>query len=175
MSESGTTLESYTYMGVPTMVEEDHPQDGVNLTYPSNSTTGDAGDRAVGLDRFGRIVDQKWTTGTNGGSGAVKDEYTYTYDEDGNVLSKSNPLHTDFSENYTYDGLSRLTAISRGTSSQSFTMNAIGDISSVTTNGTVQNRTTNDENQIIAIGSASPTWRLQRKHDHRRSWRYPDL
>src|SRR6185437_4533362 len=98
--------------------------------------------------------------GTNGASGTIKDEYTYTYDLDGNVLSKTNPLHTDFSENYTYDGLSRLTAVSRGTDSsyQSFSLNNIGDINSVTTDGSTQSRTTNDQNQITSIGSANPTY-----------------
>ena len=77
------------------------------------SLARDAADPYTGLDRFGRVVDQKWVT--NGTS--VQDEYTYTYDRDGNVLSKSNALNSAFSENYTYDSLSRLTAVSRGTQS----------------------------------------------------------
>ncbi len=94
-------------MGVSTVVEEDHPEDGVNLTY-LGTANGDAGDTVIGLNRFGEVVDQKWTTGTDGGSGTIKDEYTYTYDADGNVLSKTNTLDSDFSENYTYNQLSLL-------------------------------------------------------------------
>ena len=153
MSESGTTLESYKYMGLGTVVEKDHPQDGVNLTY-IGTANGDAGDTVVGLDRFGRVTGQYWVSGTTNASTQL-DAYAYTYDADGNVLSKSNLVNSSFSENYTYDGLSRLTAVSRGTSSQAFNLNNIGAMNSVTTNGTVQNHTTNDENQIINIGSST--------------------
>ncbi len=57
-----------------------------------------------------------------------------------------------------YDGLfQQLTAVSRGTDSgyQSFTMNNIGDIQSVSSDGTTTNRTTNADNQITNIGSAT--------------------
>jgi hypothetical protein len=55
ISDSAGTLESYKYLGLSTVVERDHPQNGVNLTYISQtSSTGDAGDKYVGLDRFGR-------------------------------------------------------------------------------------------------------------------------
>ncbi len=87
----------------------------------------------------------------------MNDDYQYTYDADGNVTSETNTQHTAFNENFTYDGLSQLTAVSRGTDSgyQSFTMNNIGDIQSVTADGTTTNRTTNADNQIINIGSAT--------------------
>jgi len=153
ISEGTVTLESYKYLGLSTVVEEDHPQDGVYLTY-IGTAGGDGGDVYRGLDRFGRITDQKWFS-TN--ATASVDEYTYTYDADGNVLSKANPLHTAFGENYTYDNLSRLTAVSRGSDSsyQSFNLNAVGDMNSVTTDGTTQNRTVNSDNQITAIGSST--------------------
>ena len=44
-----------------------------------SGTTGDAGDRYTGLDRFGRVVDQRWTQGTTATS-PVLDRYGYTYD-----------------------------------------------------------------------------------------------
>ena len=52
----------YTYLGLDTVVERDHPQTGVNLTYikQTGDSTGDAGDQYTGLDRFGRVVDQNW-------------------------------------------------------------------------------------------------------------------
>ena len=57
ISDTSATLESYKYLGLTTVVERDHPQSGVNLTYISQtSSTGDAGDKYTGLDRFGRVV-----------------------------------------------------------------------------------------------------------------------
>ncbi len=91
----------------------------------------------------------------------MNDDYQYTYDADGNVTSETNTQHTAFNENFTYDGPSQLTAVSRGTDSgyQSFTMNNIGDIQSVSSDGTTTNR--NDQsptNQIINIGSATVSY-----------------
>ncbi len=53
--------------------------------------------------------------------------------------------------------LSIFATLSRGTDSgyQSFTMNNIGDIQSVSSDGTTTNRTTNADNQVINIGSAT--------------------
>ena len=67
ISDFTGTLESYKYLGLSTVVEQDHPETGVNLTYISqDDETGDAGDQYTGLDRFGRVVDQNWyNTGTS--------------------------------------------------------------------------------------------------------------
>ena len=66
----GTTLESYPYLGLDTIVEWDHPQTGVNLTYIQQpGETGantDGGDQYTGLDRFGRVIDQNWVNTTTG-------------------------------------------------------------------------------------------------------------
>ena len=64
----------------------------------------------VGLDQFGRVANQNWVNS----SGSTVDGYTYTYDSNGNVLSKNNVLDSAYSETYTYDSLNRLTAVSRG-------------------------------------------------------------
>ena len=48
---------------------------------------GDAGDKYNGLDRFGRIVDQRWITGTGCGATAT-DRFQYGYNEDSNPLYK---------------------------------------------------------------------------------------
>jgi hypothetical protein len=82
-TQSGTgALVAYAYLGDGTIIGETHPQvsGGLNL--------------AVGLDRFGRVTDQKWTNGNND----VLDEYTYTYDASGNRTSRGNVLDTDLSE-----------------------------------------------------------------------------
>ncbi len=92
---STVTLQSYRYLGLSTIVEEDNSQDNVNLTYISSSSKGDGGDRYIGLDRFGPGGGCKdGLSGTAGGSGTIKDEYQYTYDADGNVRGETNTQHT---------------------------------------------------------------------------------
>lgn len=161
MSTNGITLESYTYLGPSTVVVEEQPQDGVELTYIDGGT-GDGGDKYTGLDRFGRVVNQNWVNATD--SAVSVDEVIYHYDADGNVTEEDYPLaivipdaHSDFDETFTYDNLNRLTAVTHYNGSandQSFALNAVGAITGITTGGIVQNRTTNSENQITAIGSA---------------------
>ena len=93
------------------MVERDHPQTGVNLTYISQTgTTGDAGDQYIGLDRFGRVVDQNWYDTTTSSS---TDDFQYGYDADGNVLYQQNMVDSAFSELYTYNRLNELTSFQR--------------------------------------------------------------
>ncbi|MCL2649218.1 MAG: hypothetical protein FWD61_19840, partial [Phycisphaerales bacterium] len=62
LMQSGTTVESYVYLGYSTVVMRLHPEDGVDLTYikVGNVPNGDAGDKYTGLDRFGRVIDQRW-------------------------------------------------------------------------------------------------------------------
>jgi RHS repeat-associated protein len=152
-----TTLESYSYLGLGTVVKRAHPEDGVDLTYIKQGmeSNGDAGDPYNGLDRFGRVVDQRWI---NGG-GTDVDRYQYAYDRDGNITSKTNALHTAFNENYTYDGLNRLTATDRNngtTNDQSWSLDALGNMNSVTTNGTTATRAFNDQNQLLDIDVLAP-------------------
>ena len=62
--ENGQTLESYQYLGLSTVVVREQPQVGMELTYlqqsGDSSTNTDGGDQYVGLDRFGRVIDQNW-------------------------------------------------------------------------------------------------------------------
>src|SRR5207244_11961790 len=91
ISDSTATLESYKYLGLDTVVERDHPQNNVNLTYISQTgNTGDAGDKYIGLDRFGRVVDQNWL---NTGMNTSTDHFKYGYDRDGNRLYRTNELY----------------------------------------------------------------------------------
>ncbi len=120
-----------------------------------------AGDDVTGLDAFGRVVDQMWTTGTNGGSGTIEEEYQYTYDADGNVLSKTNVVADQagnyaFDLTYTYNGLNELMSADNGTSNvQSFALDALGNITSQT-NGTSSavTSTFNAQNELTTDGSA---------------------
>jgi RHS repeat-associated protein len=182
----GTVLESYQYLGLGTVVEWDHPQTGVNLTYiqqPGETNVNtDGGDQYTGLDRFGRVVDQNYT-----GTSTVR--YQYGYDRDGDVLYRSDLVNTALSELYhansassgdnssAYDLLGRLTSFSRGTltasghngttpdtisgatASQSWSLDALGNWTSTTANGTTTTRTFNSQNQTTSLsGGTAPTY-----------------
>src|SRR5439155_6574475 len=97
-----------------------HPQSGVDLSYIKQAAeaNGDAGDPYTGLDRFGRVVDQRWV---HEADGSATDRFQYGYDADGNPLYRDNLVSPAFGELYHtngagngYDSLNRLTAFSRG-------------------------------------------------------------
>ncbi len=105
--------ESYKYLGLDTVVERDHLQTNINQTYISqNGQTGDAGDPYVGLDRFGRVVDDNWVNATTGQS---TDRFQYGYDQDSDVLYRQNVIDAVMSELYQYNNLHELTSFQRGT------------------------------------------------------------
>src|SRR5439155_17806471 len=83
LSDNSATLESYAYLGLGTVVKRAHPQPGVDLTYikQSGESNADAGDQYTGLDRFGRVVDQRWLVTANG---THTDRFQYGYDRDSN-------------------------------------------------------------------------------------------
>jgi RHS repeat-associated protein len=166
ITDGGTTLESYLYLGYGTVVDRLHPETGVDLTYIklSGESDGAAGDKYTGLDAFGRVIDQRWTT--SGGTAASR--LQYGYDRDGNRLYAYNAVSTTNSELYTYDGLNQLTTFDRGTlnggktaisgspsRSQSWDFDALGNFDSQTTNGTAQTRSANKQNEITSISSAT--------------------
>jgi RHS repeat-associated protein len=153
ISDSSATLEAYTYLGLDTVVQRSHPQNGVNQTYITPGGNGDGGDQYTGLDRFGRVVEQRWVnTNTN----ANTDDFQYSNDQDGNVLTRTNALNSSFNEQYAYDNLNRLTSFSRGSSTtESWSLDVLGNWLSVTTNGTTQTRTANAQNQVTAISGAT--------------------
>ncbi len=131
------------------------------------------GDIYTGLDRFGRVIDQNWWVVATGTS---TDRFQYGYDPASNVLYKNNLVNPNMSELYhanssasgdnnsAYDPLGRETAFARGllsasgnngatldtisaaTQSQTWNMDALGNWSSSTTNGTAQTRNFNRQN-----------------------------
>jgi RHS repeat-associated protein len=169
LSDSTGTLESYSYLGLDTVVIRSHPQPGIDLTYvkQTGESNGDAGDQYTGLDRFGRVVDQRWIITS---SGTATDRFQYGYDQDGNVLYKSNLVNTAFSELYHangasngYDGLNQLTAFARGTlngtndtisspsATDSWSMDAAGNFTSIGSTS----ETNNKQNEATAFGGAT--------------------
>jgi RHS repeat-associated protein len=158
ISDMSGILEAYKYLGLGTVVERDHPQTGIEETFLSqNGSTGDAGDQITGLDRFGRIIEDAWF---NTQSKTYTDDFTYTYDRDSNVLSKNNTLKTSFNETYTYNGLNELTGYSQANGqSESYGLDALGNMTRVTTNGSIQTRTANAQNEYTSVsGGATPTY-----------------
>jgi RHS repeat-associated protein len=155
---TAVTLEAFKYLGAGTLIERSRPEVNVTLSMVSLSgTTGDAGDKYTGLDRFGRVVDQRWTQGTTGTS-PVLDRYGHTYDRNSNRLTRSNALNAAFSETYAYDALNQLSSFSRSggaTTSQQWQFDALGNWTTVTTNGVAENRTANAQNELTQVGSAS--------------------
>lgn len=80
-SDSTGTLESYDYLGLGTVVRRSHPQPAVDLTFLGTGP-GSGGDQYVGIDSFGRVIDQNWKKSTSS-----TDRFIYTYDRDGNRLT----------------------------------------------------------------------------------------
>jgi RHS repeat-associated protein len=173
LSDNGGTLESYKYLGLDTVVERNHPQNNVNLSYIQQSgdvqANSDGGDQYTGLDRFGRVIDQNWVNSTTGQS---TDRFQYGYSQDSDVLYRQNLVDAALSELYGYDSLHQLTSYQQGTlnsthdglvgtatNSQSWSPDALGNFTSVTTNGTTQTRTANQQNEITSIsGTGAVTY-----------------
>jgi RHS repeat-associated protein len=164
---AGVNFEAFKYMGAGTVIERLRPDINVTLSMLSFSgTTGDAGDKYTGLDRFGRVVDQRWTQGTTATS-LVIDRYGYTYDRNSNRLTRSNALAPSFSETYTYDALNQITSFTRSAgalSNQVWQFDALGNWTSVTNDGNFVARTTNAQNELTQLGgfvlAYSPTGNL---------------
>ncbi|GIW85566.1 MAG: hypothetical protein KatS3mg107_1226 [Gemmataceae bacterium] len=105
---------------------------------------------------FGRIVEQRWL---RSGDGTAVERLQYTYDRNGNRLSRLNLLNAELSESYSYDNLNQLISFMRGDHSRSWDYDAQGNWQSVVTNGNVQTRTHNAQNEITSIsGAVLPTY-----------------
>jgi hypothetical protein len=83
IKDGAQTMEQYSYLGVSSIVERDRVEPGIKLTYFQSGGSGDGGDAYVGLDRFDRIVDQRWVKGATD-----VDRFQYTYDRSSNRLTK---------------------------------------------------------------------------------------
>jgi len=89
-------------------------QPGVELTYIKQGAegTGDAGDQYTGLDRFGRVYDQRWLVTS---SGTAVDRFQYGFDRNSNRVFRDNLVASSGQdEYYSYDNLNQLTVLKRG-------------------------------------------------------------
>lgn len=115
---SGTHLVDYDYLGRNRFVNADYTEPGAKWTLVDVSGTNDpdTGDIYTGLDRFGRVKDNRWY---DYGSSADVDRIRYGYDLAGNRIWRQNvvadSLNMQFDELYGYDGVHRLKEMSRGT------------------------------------------------------------
>jgi len=181
LSDSTGTLESYSYLGESLVIKRAHPQPGVDLTYIKQGAepNGDAGDQYTGLDRFGRIVDQRWIKTSDS---SHTDRFQYGYDRDSNRLYRDNLLNNSFDELYHVngptagnDGLNQLTDFRRGplsdsngdgipdtivsaTRIQGWSFDSLGNFNTQTTDGVPENRTHNKQNQVTQVGSNNLTF-----------------
>jgi len=145
IGDGTSAYASYKYLGAGKIVTEDYEQIDVKLTYLDSSGN------VTGLDRFGRVADQVWTDyGEN--PDVTLDEYTYTYDRIGNRTGRDNELHSAFDEDYTYDGVNRLTSSDRADDyDQTWTLDGLGNFRTFDDDGDSQTRTANAVNEITGI------------------------
>ena len=176
LADGNTHLEEYSYLGLGTIVIRNRPSNHTQLTYYLSGGSGDGGDQYVGLDRFGRIVDQNWI---NSSTGVSTDRFQYGYDPDNNVLyrlnagpgtnaAKNSELYHAAGSGNGYDNLNRLVEFTRGTLNgtndsitgtaardQTFTLDGVGNwntlVSSTNGTSTTQTRSANAENQYSTI------------------------
>ncbi len=76
----------------------------------------------------------------------------------GNRLTRANLTDAALSESYDYDGLNRLTSVTRGeteTETESWTLDSLGNFLASSENGVSQTRTTDQANEITSINNTS--------------------
>jgi RHS repeat-associated protein len=157
------------------------PPAGTDLTYLDSTGPGDGdpSDPYKGFDQFSRVVAQVWVSETS--PTAYSDRFLYGYDRDSNRLYRDNRLYQDGLGNYTfgelyhanavgtgYDNLNQMTDFYRGTlsatkdtivgmpqHSQRWTLDTLGNWSSVNTDGNAQGRSFNAQNEATTVGSAN--------------------
>ena len=146
ISFNGPMAESYTYLGISTVVQRSNPM--VTLSYINGSNI-------TGLDSLGRVTDQKWTdTRTS----TVTDEFGYVYDADSNRTTETNALYADFNTTYTYDSFNQLSSstCADGKDSESWSSDPLGN--STTVSG--QSRGYNAQNEVTSVGGSNLAYDL---------------
>lgn len=118
IDDDSTHLVDYSYLGRGTFVVADSPQPQMKWTLVdlAGSDDPDTGDIYSGLDRFGRVKDNRCY---NYDSEEDIDRIQYGYDRVGNRVWRHNvvaaSLSMEFDELYIYDGVHRLKDMQRGT------------------------------------------------------------
>ena len=147
ISFNTVTAESYTYLGISTVVQRSNP--AVTLSYINTSNV------ITGLDSFGRVTDQKWTDTR---TATVTDDFGYVYDADSNRTTETNALYADFNTTYTFDSFNQLSSSTRadGKDSENWSNDPLGN--STTVSG--QSRGYNAQNEVTSVGGSSLAYDL---------------
>ena len=106
-----------------------------------------------GWDTFGRVLDQKWTVGTQ-----VVDRFQYVYDRGGRRIAKTvlPLLAADLDETYAYDNLNQLIRMDRSNGvNQVWDLEPAGNWAVFATNDVAQTREHNAANEMVAIDAAT--------------------
>ncbi|WP_156514518.1 DUF6268 family outer membrane beta-barrel protein [Planctomyces sp. SH-PL14] len=117
VDDDDTRLVEYSYLGRGTFVVADdtEPQVKWTLVDLDGDDDPDTGDIYSGLDRFGRVKDNRWY---NYDAEEDVDRLQYGYDRASNRLWRKNlaatALGKEFDELYSYDGTHRLKDMGRG-------------------------------------------------------------
>ena len=108
-------LSAYEYLGMAVPVIATSSQPGIELTYvkQGSEVDGDAGDQYNGLDRFGRIQDQRWIK-----AAADIERVQYGYTQASLKQWRHNPVAATLTKKqddyYNYDGLYQIGQRDRG-------------------------------------------------------------
>ena len=156
LKDGSQELVGYEYLGLGGVVRALRPEPDVALTYlqQSGEPIGDGGDPYTGLDRFGRVIKQRWIRQSDE---TALEDLSFAYDRAGNRLDRTNHLSSAHSENYLYDGLYQLKDFQRVGWNEAFTYDPIGNWEAYQADGLQQSRTHNKANEIEEIdGSEEP-------------------
>ena len=165
IDDGATSLVEYEHTGSGQVITKTYSEPGIakSLALGSGSNPYSA------LDRFGRLIEQKWTKGS---SNLV--HFEYDYDRVSNRLNERNKVTKSGSSNpavdslFGYDELNRMTSFKTGqlnvagdaitspVSTQTFTLDETGNMSGLAlaagaTTTLTQTRSHNDVNEITAI------------------------
>jgi len=180
IKQSTTVLAGYSYLGVTLPIRVNYSSEpGVELTYVKQGAepNGDAGDQYTGLDRFGRLVDQRWLKTSDG---THRERLQYGFDRASNRQWRDNLVAAGGQdEYYSYDGLYQLKTLKRGDLNagktdisgtpawqEDFNYDPTGNWRGTTSayvtkvNGTTtldQNRTHDKANEILTL-TGTPPW-----------------
>ena len=173
ITENSSDVVAYQYLGLDEFVEVNYTEPGVRLTYLKQGSegNGDAGDKYAGLDRFYRVVDQRWLRGSTD-----IERVQYGFDANSSRIWRDNLVAGTGGkqdEYYTYDGLNQLKELDRGdlnsgksgiagtpTWEEQFTLGPTGNWPAykTLTNGSTsldQTRTHNKANELTQIDGSS--------------------
>jgi RHS repeat-associated protein len=145
---NGLAYVQYAYLGVSTL-------SGKAFLMVTNTLVLSYGQDGSysGWDTFGRVVDQKWTVGTQ-----VVDRFQYVYDRGGRRIAKTvlPLLAADLDETYAYDNLNQLIRMDRSNGvNQVWDLEPAGNWAVFATNDVAQTREHNAANEMVAIDAAT--------------------